>query len=230
MNKHQLSKRLLTIADIIDHGTLADIGTDHGYLGYYCLTNEVVTRAILSDVNEGPLKNAKSTFAMDKQKYNVRFRLGSGIETIGKGEVDTVVIAGMGGGLIKAILEKDMAKTKSFKHLILQPQTEQAELREWLLSQGFEILFDRYVFDDNKHYECFKVVYNPHFTPDLEGKDLEFGYKVYEADIALYRDFLRFKLNKYVTILEKLPSSDNPLLDEKRSLCQQKIGHIKSLL
>jgi len=60
------------------------------------------------------------------------FRLGDGLAPLEPGEIDTVVIAGMGGETIIGILEADPAKTRSFSKYILQPRTKTELLRAWL--------------------------------------------------------------------------------------------------
>ena len=55
---------------------------------------------------------------------------------IEKGEVDTVIIAGMGGQLISEILSADIEKARKC-NLVLQPMNAQYELRKYLISLAF---------------------------------------------------------------------------------------------
>ena len=56
----QLSERLLTIASHVSAGeTVADIGTDHGYIPIWLLSHGITQNVILTDVNEGPLRKAQ---------------------------------------------------------------------------------------------------------------------------------------------------------------------------
>ena len=147
----KLSDRLQMIADNIRKGeTMADIGTDHGFLPIYLLKNEISPRVIMSDVNSGPLARAKENFCeafgiegLSQEellgKSMAEFRLGSGLETIGTGEVDDIVIAGMGGKLIVEILMTDFEKTALFKKFILQPRNGLGHLRSYLNAAGFDI-------------------------------------------------------------------------------------------
>ena len=52
-------------------------------------------------------------------------------------EADTMIAAGMGGGLVIHILNEDLAKTRSLKELILQPQSELAKVRRYLEEHRF---------------------------------------------------------------------------------------------
>ena len=56
----KISKRLCTVAQYVRNGAIvADIGTDHAYLPIYLALEGKITRAVASDINEGPLKSAK---------------------------------------------------------------------------------------------------------------------------------------------------------------------------
>jgi len=136
----KLSDRLQRIADLIEQGeTVADIGTDHGFLPVFLWESGKSPHVILSDVNEGPLEKAKANINRYYPEKEFDLRIGNGIQSLRSAEVDTVVIAGMGGQLISEILGEDLEKTKSYKKLILQPRNAQDKLRKWLLENGFEI-------------------------------------------------------------------------------------------
>ena len=56
----KLTDRLLKIASLVgENKKIADIGTDHGYIPVYLLNNNKINYAILTDVNKGPLENAR---------------------------------------------------------------------------------------------------------------------------------------------------------------------------
>lgn len=136
----KLSERLMAIAGEIDSGQrVLDIGTDHGYLAIFLWENGICPNVIMSDISKGSLKKAEdncSRFYPDK-KFDLR--LGSGLEVVDKGEADCAVIAGMGGILIKDILDKDKEKSQSFDKLVLQPRNNIGILRHWLSNNGFYI-------------------------------------------------------------------------------------------
>ena len=56
----KLSERLECIANRIDKGeTVADIGTDHGYLPIYLWENKISPKVIMADISKGSLQKAK---------------------------------------------------------------------------------------------------------------------------------------------------------------------------
>jgi tRNA (adenine22-N1)-methyltransferase len=131
--------RIRKIASYVEAGeSVADIGPDHGYLSIWLIREGVSSRVIMTDIAEGPLKIARG----NAERYGVTdCRLGDGLEPMAHGEVDAVVIAGMGGETIIGIMEADPAKTASFPKYILQPRTKTDELRSWL-AERYEIVED----------------------------------------------------------------------------------------
>lgn len=73
------------------------------------------------------------------------FRVGDGIDVIEKGEVDVLIIAGLGGVTIVDILSNDIDKLQSFKKLILQPRNNSGPLRSFLYRYGFDITDNKLV-------------------------------------------------------------------------------------
>ena len=129
----QLTPRLAAIAKEINKGeTMADIGTDHGFLPVALWEQGVCPKVILADVNQGPLDKAKYNASESHPGVEFDCRLGDGLKVIEPGEVDVIVIAGMGGTLMTEILGENIEKTWSYKKLILQPRKDIGELRWWI--------------------------------------------------------------------------------------------------
>lgn len=142
----KLSDRLQLIADQIETGeTMADIGTDHGFLPLSLIDCGVCPKAILTDISGPSLNKAKFSAAESGIEQGVEFREGNGLDVLRYGEVDAVVIAGMGGQLISEILGKDLMHTCSFRKYIFQPRSQTGLLRWWLESKGFAITKNRLV-------------------------------------------------------------------------------------
>lgn len=141
----KLSDRLQLIADRISEGeTMADIGTDHGFLPIYLRVCGKSPKVIMGDVSEPSLeKGRKNAFMMVPDMSmldDIGFRVGDGLSVLESGEVDTVVIAGMGGKLIRDIMAADMELTGTIKKFVMQPRIGQGHLRKWLIDNGFVII------------------------------------------------------------------------------------------
>ena len=111
-----MDRRLSTIASQIENGLgLADVGTDHGFLPVHLARHGYTGNLYASDINEGPLQTAIDNAAHAGVSDRIKFLLCDGLRLCPPEEVDTIVIAGMGGLLIADILDWDMRKSKSMK-------------------------------------------------------------------------------------------------------------------
>ena len=136
-----LTDRLQMIADEIQQGeTMADIGTDHGFLPLHLWENGISPSVIMCDVSEPSLAKAKAAAGAYQFGNELDFRAGDGLQVLSEGEVDDIVIAGMGGLLISDIMSFDLDKTCSFGKFILQPRNNSGLLRYWLASHNFDIV------------------------------------------------------------------------------------------
>ena len=139
----RISKRLYKLADCVKPGdSVADIGTDHGYVPMLLVKNGVSPHVIMSDISEGSLSKAVETFKltglMDKVSES-DFRVGDGLDTLEAGETDEIIIAGLGGHTIVEILDADIKKSKSFRRVVMQPRKHSGTLRYYLYTHGWEI-------------------------------------------------------------------------------------------
>lgn len=153
----ELSPRLQAIARQVSQGArLADVGTDHGYLPVWLLLNDQIECAIATDLREGPLNRARQTAQQYGQTEHVSFRLCDGLADISADEVDTVVIAGMGGETIAAILEA-APWTRHDRYLLLQPMTGAPRLRQWLQTHDYAIEREIIASEGRKLYSIWTV-------------------------------------------------------------------------
>ena len=100
--------RLETIVHLARNSELvADIGCDHGQVGVELLKSTCVKHIISTDISEKCLKKSEFLFTSAGFKSKYDGRVGDGLKTLENGEVDTIIIAGMGGDLIKEIVTYD---------------------------------------------------------------------------------------------------------------------------
>ena len=139
----RLSKRIYIIAELINEGnSVADIGTDHGYVPMLLMKEGKSPRVIMSDISADSLSKAKETFTLTgliNRVPDTDFRVGDGLETIKAAEVDEVIIGGLGGHTIAEILSSDVNKARSYKRLVLQPRKYSGSLRYYLYTNGWDI-------------------------------------------------------------------------------------------
>ena len=133
-----ISQRLKCCADMVPiNARMADIGTDHGYLGIHLLTQGLVRYVAACDLREAPLQSARRNAARYHTEEHMEFFLSDGLREVDPDSIDTVVCAGMGGDLIIQILSQAPWLCSERYTLILQPQTSIQDLRAWLGAHGF---------------------------------------------------------------------------------------------
>lgn len=156
--KLPISKRLLCCASMVQPGSrVADIGTDHGYLGIYLLQTGAARHVIACDLRKDPLENARRNAKLFGVDGEMELRLSDGLEKILPDEVDTVVMAGMGGDLIQKILSQCPWRKREGLQFILQPQSAGNVLRRWLCEDGFEIRREEPVQDGHFLYTVMDI-------------------------------------------------------------------------
>ncbi|MBO5340174.1 MAG: SAM-dependent methyltransferase [Oscillospiraceae bacterium] len=156
MKQLELTPRLQVVAELVVPGaSIADIGTDHAYLPVWLLLQGRVRKAIAADLRQGPLDRARLTARQYECSSDISFRLCDGLEGISPEEVDTIVIAGMGGETIAAILDAASWTRDERYTFILQPMSAQPELRGWLWRNGFDIQKEEVVREGKKLYNIF---------------------------------------------------------------------------
>ena len=226
----KLTDRLLKIASLVTEGKrVADIGTDHGYIPVYLLNQGKVPYAILADVNKGPLENARGEVRHNKLLDKVDLRLGSGIEVLEKGEVDEVIIAGMGGILISELLEAKLEVAHSVDKLILQPMQAQNELRKYLLNNGFEILDEVLVKEDFRIYEIIIAKYTGKNTVVTDDIYYEVGTKLIENKDPLLNEFIDKKIYMYNSIIKKIEGKSSEGIEKKIKESKDSIEKLEKL-
>lgn len=134
-------------------GRVADIGSDHALLPVYLVQQGRAVRAVAGEIREGPLKVAQRQVQKSGLAHCIAVRLGDGLEVIAPGEVDTVVIAGMGGAAIAGILERGRDRLAGVSRLVLQPNIGSDTVRRWLFEQDWLLEAETIVRDDGFFYE-----------------------------------------------------------------------------
>lgn len=146
---------------------LADIGSDHAYLPIYLCEQGIISSAIATDVNRGPVRNAEENIAAHGLGEKISARLGDGMEGLGADEYDTVSVCGMGGELIFRIINNESVRTLR-PRLILQPMSSIEDMSRLMSEHGFEIYDDAWVEDGPRIYRIMCVQYTGvpyHITP-----------------------------------------------------------------
>ena len=227
----ELSKRLQAVADLVTaHYKLADIGTDHAYIPIYLTQQKKITEAVALDVNEGPLQRAEEHIRENGLEAEIETRLSNGFQALQPGEVQSAVIAGMGGGLVIRILTEGAEVVQKLEECILQPQSEIEKVRAFLLEKGYEFLEEDMVCEDGKYYPMMKV--RPPVA-DTAGEDtevkcwdtvqLKYGKLLLEKQHPVLREYLEREIRIYQSILEGLKAKDSDRIRQRKEELEQEL-------
>ena len=159
--KIPISARLLACCNFIAPGDrVADVGTDHGYLGIWLLQQGIASSVIASDIVPGPLSAAKN----NAQKFGIadrmEFYLSDGVRSIPR-DFDTLVCAGMGADTMVSILEAAPWLKSTKYRLVLQCQSKTPMLRQYLTEQGWRIAEESVLRDGRFLYTVMEVWWQP---------------------------------------------------------------------
>ena len=207
---NNLSLRLSKIASLVPKGAfVCDVGTDHGFLPIFLMQSGKVRGVIATDINEKPLKKAMENIEKAKAE-GITLKLCDGLSGVKAGEVDTVIIAGMGGEVISGILERGKEITENADiTLILQPTTSPEFLRKYLYETGYEIVKEIPIEENGKLYSIMLVAFrgNPqkkenwvYYVGLVDPKD-PVGRK--------YTEKQKLRAYKCMTALEKIEKKRN---------------------
>jgi len=154
-----LDGRLMSAVGYVRGGIVADVGTDHAYLPVYLVATGRADSAVASDINRGPIENAKETVRKYGLEDKITTLIADGLDGIEPYHPNDVIIFGMGGELIATIV--DRAKwTREGTRLILQPMTKPEALRDYLGEVGFRIVDETLSEADGRVYQTLCAEYD----------------------------------------------------------------------
>ena len=204
--------RLERVAAHVPAGArLADIGSDHGYLPVALMRRGVIASAVAGEVAITPFHAAERTVRENDLERQISVRHANGLMAIEPADgITAISICGMGGETIRDILDDGKARLSGDERLILQPNGGEQPLRQWLMENGYRILFEEVLQENRFHYEIIvaertgPVVYTP--------EQLYFGPLQMEARSPAFLNkwtrILRYKqqtLNNFARALQVVP-------------------------
>lgn len=225
----ELDNRLRAVADFVKSGKIAaDIGTDHGYLAIALVEEGKCAQVIAVDKNEGPYLAACRTVHSAVMQHAVDVRLGDGLCPISPGEVSVICIAGMGGTLMKDILENSMQVTEQADQLVLQPMNNAGELRRWLYEHDWHISDEALAEADGKLYEIISAEKGREEMPD--DIQLEIGPCLTKRRPPLFLRHIEEKLARLKRAIEGMEHSPKAQTDSKYLIYKQNEKELEELL
>lgn len=196
----KMTPRLRMVSSLVPKcGCVADIGTDHGYLPIYLVKKGICERAVAADVKHGPLSAARLNAAESGEGDKIKLVLSNGLERIDPEDAECVVIAGMGGELIAAILE---GRKLGMERFVLQPQRSFEVLRRYLAENGFDIQKEAIAREDRRMYCALYAEYTGR-KYDITEKEAFCGRAVVKND-PLFDEYMIYRRNIVINALKEL--------------------------
>ncbi|MCF6137948.1 tRNA (adenine(22)-N(1))-methyltransferase [Pseudalkalibacillus berkeleyi] len=218
-----LSERLKKVTTYIPiESVIADIGSDHAYLPCYAVQNGLIKSAIAGEVNQGPFDSALSQVKALRLENQIEVRLGDGLEVVSPNEVNVVVIAGMGGQLISNILNRGKARLEEVHRLILQPNMGAKFIREWLEANGWALITESILEEDEKIYEILVAERTETTNPLSDAERLLGPFLMREKNETFIKKWEREQMNwkRIVNQLEQANPSEE-IIDRKRDVLKK---------
>ena len=210
----RLSKRLTALAELITPGhRLADIGTDHGYIPIYLCQKNVIPSAIAMDIGKGPLQQAMAHIGQQGLSDRIETRLSDGLAALQPGEADTILIAGMGGGLVMKILSEGAHALSGKEELILQPQSEIAQVRQYLRVHGMQIVEEDMILEDEKYYPMMHVQHG--HMEELADIEWKYGAFLLKEKNPVLGSFLKKEETTLTGVLQNLRQQPKERVKER---------------
>lgn len=210
-----LNKRLKAITELIEPcEVLMDVGSDHGFLPLYLLLNKKIKHAIIGEINQGPLEQAKKNFR-DYANLSVSYLLSDGLKQNNQ-KLDAVVIAGMGYETIEHIFLQDIEQFKSISQILIQSNTKNDQLRQFLNDNHFSIIDESIVKDRKYFYPVIKVKYDQN-KQLLNKSEILFGPILIQKNTDIFKDYLLFQkgIEEKILVAQKKESSEKILMINK---------------
>lgn len=151
--------------------TAADVGCDHGYISAELIRCGIVDRVTASDLRPGPLERAGKLAGTPELSGRMIIRQCDGLQGYVPGEADLIIMAGMGGRLMLRLLSEGDIAGLGVRRMILQPQSEWAEVRKWLRENTLHISDERMVTDEGKTYVILNVSADKEEQPEAETEE-----------------------------------------------------------
>ncbi|HIR12388.1 MAG TPA: SAM-dependent methyltransferase [Candidatus Choladousia intestinavium] len=210
----QISERLRAVSDMVASGScLADVGTDHGYIPIYLVSEGRIPKAIAMDINLGPLSRARENIETGGLSGKIETRLSNGLDALAPGEADTIIIAGMGGPLAVEILKRGREALKSCRSLILQPQSEIWNVRRYLDENEWRIQEENMILEEGKFYPMLRA--GREGSEKLDQVQLFYGPRLLERRHPVLLSYLKKEREKLKEVREKLARSESSRAEDR---------------
>ncbi|CAI2602999.1 tRNA (adenine(22)-N(1))-methyltransferase [Apilactobacillus kunkeei] len=231
MDANKLSQRLKVVADFVPQNSrVADIGSDHAYLPVYLMKQKQIEFGIASEVAKGPLDNAIQEIKAEGLSDRIDTRLADGLLSVQpEDKIDCVTIAGMGGTLIKNILENGKSHLSGNELLILQPNVGEDRLRTWLMNNQYEISDETILREDGHTYEIIVAKKTDEPVKYTE-QEIKFGPFLLKQHSDVFVEKWENEIERIEMVIDQMSLAKHDKPVDKINSMKKEIEEIKEVL
>ncbi|WP_346015234.1 tRNA (adenine(22)-N(1))-methyltransferase TrmK [Pseudomonas sp. MWU16-30317] len=230
MNEHTLSMRLERVAAQVPAGArLADIGSDHGYLPVALMRRGTIVAAVAGEVALTPFHAAQRTVRDNGLEPHITVRQANGLAAIEAQDAITAIsLCGMGGETIRDILDSGKARLHGLERLILQPNGGEQPLRQWLMENGYRIVYEEVLRENRFDYEI--IVAERNGPRQYSPEELYFGPLLLKTRSPAFLAKWQRRLRERQRTLGQLSRAQQALTQEKLQDIARQICWITEML
>lgn len=213
-----LSFRLKTIYKMVPFSTVADIGADHGKLIISLFLDGKIEKGYAVENKEGPYNTLVKALKENNLEDDIVPLFSDGISDLPE-EVETIILAGMGGKTIIDILYAHKEKLKHVNTIIVDAHSLIPTVRKKINDLGYIIADEKMVKEDGIYYEIIKFIKSD--VAILNDNDIEFGPILRNEKSMLFKEKYKSRIKEIDYLLSKnLPEEKVVVLIKEKKRIQ----------
>ena len=152
----QEKKRLDVIVSFIDDGaSIADVGSDHCYVPITAFQTKHLKFVQAIENKKGPYGRMAKEIQKAGLEGMILPSLSNGLDYLSK-EVNTIVLAGMGGKLIRDILHQNENRLDNIETIIVDAHNDRPLLTSYLESVHYHLVDNDFFYEGKIAYDVMK--------------------------------------------------------------------------
>lgn len=206
-----MGKRIALLISLVPPSDrLVDVGTDHGQVAMGLAKREDIGQVLATDISPACLAKLERSLEKVQAPWvsKIQTQLADGLIDLSWDQADTVVISGMGGGLVWQILQAGSNFLQGTRWLVLGPQSQLSDFRKGLIGAGYwtkEVMVE----EGGQYYTLFLIdrtrPIQPAYARALDDPFLlKYGPLLNQEGGQVFQDFLTWRLDQILTLRKKL--------------------------
>lgn len=199
----RIGKRLETISEMVDGGSVvADVGSDHGLLLLRLREKKTISKGFGIENKQGPFRILEKSLRLSLDSQLVALLQG-GISQLSS-EVDTLILAGLGGESIINILEDGKENLTNIKTIITDAHSSAEDVRRHIVGLGYIIIDECLIHERGIYYQIVKFAKSA-IIPSYTNFEYKYG-PIISHDISF-----KAYANKLISDIDSILAKDIPI-------------------